>query len=153
MRLTLLGSSLVSLVDALFSSLCELTEPARLDPKNAKYWPSLLFLAELYNQALLTMGDDEFFASAAGPSTASSSAVRNPLALDDVVAFCRQLLNVAFTLYWTEDQALLQRGVGPAGYRWDVVREKITKCLVAIHAREYVPVLLFAFYPHLLGFL
>ncbi|TEB27548.1 HECT-domain-containing protein [Coprinellus micaceus] len=106
------------------------------DSKNAKYWPSLLFLAELYNQALLTMGDDEFFASAAGPSTASSSAVRNPLALDDVVAFCRQLLNVAFTLYWTEDQALLQRGIGPAGYRWDVVREKITKCLVAIHARD-----------------
>lgn len=110
------------------------------DPKNSKYWPSLLFLAELYNQALLTMGDDEFFASASGQPAASSasSAVRNPLSLDDVIALSRQLLNIAFTLYWTEDQTLLQRGVGPAGYTWEVVREKVTKCLVAIHAREYV---------------
>ncbi|KAF8344658.1 hypothetical protein F5887DRAFT_1075265 [Amanita rubescens] len=32
-----------------------------LDQANADAWPPLIFLADLYNQMLLTMGDDEFF--------------------------------------------------------------------------------------------
>ncbi|KAJ2931954.1 hypothetical protein H1R20_g5141, partial [Candolleomyces eurysporus] len=100
------------------------------DSKNSKYWPALIFLSELYSQALLTMGDDEFFASMGTTST-----IRNPLSIDELIAFSRQLLNIAFTLYWTEDQSLIQKG-SVAGYTWEVVREKVTKCLVAIHARD-----------------
>ncbi|KAH9920431.1 uncharacterized protein B0H18DRAFT_1191801 [Fomitopsis serialis] len=67
------------------------------DPEYAAAWPPLLFLVDLYIQALLTMGDDEFFGRA-GPATH-----RNPLTLDELTSFSRQLLNVAFTLYWRDD--------------------------------------------------
>jgi ubiquitin-protein ligase E3 C len=33
---------------------------AILDPANADAWPPLIFLVDLYNQTLLTTGDDEF---------------------------------------------------------------------------------------------
>jgi ubiquitin-protein ligase E3 C len=85
----------------------------------------------MYSQALLTMGDDEFF---------GSTAARNPLTLDELVAFGRQLLNIAFTLYWREDQTLLQKKNVSSQVRctWEGVRDKVTKCLLDIHAREYV---------------
>ncbi|EAU81738.2 ubiquitin protein ligase [Coprinopsis cinerea okayama7 len=146
---------------------------ALFDPKNADRWPPLLFLAELYAQALVTMGDDEFFSSSpsssytttssslsssslsssshhhslsSGPSSLASSsstttttAVRNPLTLDELIAFTRQLLNIAFTLFWTDDQSSMQVGsVGGLGgrYTWEVVRERVTRCLVSVHARD-----------------
>lgn len=117
-----------------------------MDAANAPYYPPLLFLADLYSQALLTMGDDEFFGSTRGGfSGAGARVARNPLTLDELVSLSKQLLNIAFTLYWRDDG-------GPMGERyismdvkvtWESVREKLTKCLLGIHAREYV-VLLFS---------
>lgn len=105
---------------------------------NAVHWPPLLILNDLYAQALLTMADDEFFASD-HPSAVKADTPRNPLSVDEVVSFSRRLLNIAFTLYWRDDQAALQDACAPGtSLRWDAIREKLTKALVAIHAREYV---------------
>ncbi|GBE82990.1 HECT-domain-containing protein [Sparassis latifolia] len=100
---------------------------------NASLWPPLLFLVDLYNQALLTMGDDEFFSS-----NSSVNVARNPLSVDELTSFSRQLLNIAFTLYWKEDQTNVQEGGVPGLgiLKWEDVRVKITKCLQAIHARD-----------------
>ncbi|EIM79363.1 HECT-domain-containing protein [Stereum hirsutum FP-91666 SS1] len=112
-----------------------------MSPAHAKDWPPLLFLTDLYYQALLTMGDDEFFSSA----SAAANVPRNPLTLDELVVFSRKLLNIAFTLYWREDQIGVLQGAVPGfegaggaagGLKWEGVREKVTRCLVAIHARD-----------------
>jgi ubiquitin-protein ligase E3 C len=72
------------------------------------------------------MGDDEFFSNS-----------RTSLTLDELVVFSRALFNIAFTLYWRYDQTKLQEGTVPGlSIRWEGVRDKITKCLQAIHARE-----------------
>ena len=141
-----------------------------LDPKSSREWPPLLLLVDLYEQALRTMGDDEFFGNSGAGSvshthvlgSSSSSGLgsgvvgttqahRNPLTLDELRAFSRQLLNIAFMLYWREDGGdvgmgimakLVGAGNGGAGTMvrctWEGVREKVTRCLVAIHAREWV---------------
>ena len=102
-----------------------------LDPTNAPHWPPILFMCDLYSQALITMGDDEFF---------GSTTARNPLNLDELVSFGKQLLNIAFTLYWRDDQTLMQETYVSSEVRctWEDVRDKATKCLLDIHAREYV---------------
>ncbi|KAJ8508844.1 hypothetical protein ONZ45_g8914 [Pleurotus djamor] len=108
-----------------------------LDPRNVASWPPLLYLTFLYNQALTTMGDDEFFA-AAGTSSLSA-AERNPLSLDDLVTFSRQLLNITFALYWKPpEEATASSILSLAGIRlsWDGIRDIMTKCLLAIHARD-----------------
>ena len=101
-------------------------------PDNTASWPPLLCLADLYAHALLTMGDDEFF----------GGTQRNPLTLDELTLFSKQLLNITFVLYWKEDQTLLQQTWVSPDVRctWMAAREKLTKCLLAIHARESVPV-------------
>jgi ubiquitin-protein ligase E3 C len=78
------------------------------------------------------MGDDEFFGST------NNTSQRNPLTLDELTSFSRQLLNIAFMLYWREDQANVHEGgvSGVVRFNWNVVREKVTKCLLGIHARE-----------------
>jgi hypothetical protein len=76
------------------------------DSASASHWPPVLLLADLYSQALLTMGDDEFFGSSPS-STSSSRAVRNPLTLDKLVSFSKRLLNIACTMYWREDQSII----------------------------------------------
>ncbi|KDR77942.1 hypothetical protein GALMADRAFT_244909 [Galerina marginata CBS 339.88] len=111
------------------------------DPANATHWPPVVFLADLYSQALLTMGDDEFFGKAPG-----GRAVRNPLTLDELVSFSRQLLNIGFTLYWRDESAAMQEAYISPEVRcsWETVREKVTRCLLGIHARDsrkpFVPV-------------
>ncbi|KAK0506657.1 HECT-domain-containing protein [Armillaria luteobubalina] len=102
---------------------------AVMDPAYADAWPSLLLLVDLYTQSLLTMGDDEFF---------GSSGTRNPLTLDDLTSFSRQLLNIAFILYWRDDQTGLQKEMVCPDVRctWEGAREKVTKCLLAIHSRD-----------------
>ncbi|KAF4562672.1 hypothetical protein EYR36_004066 [Pleurotus pulmonarius] len=108
------------------------------DTTNASSWTYLLFLTYLYNQALTTMGDDEFFSSAVHSST-ERPIERNPLSLDDLTTFSRQLMNIAFTLYWrTPDEGFSSPVLARAGIRlnWEGVRDVITKCLVAIHARD-----------------
>ncbi|KAJ7755509.1 HECT-domain-containing protein [Mycena metata] len=102
--------------------------------------PPLLFLADLYTHALLTMGDDEFFGTSA--HSQSASAPRNPMTLDELVVFSRLLLDVAFGLYQgpldADGDTNMSGVTGPKGvrYTWEEVREKVTKCLVAIHARD-----------------
>jgi ubiquitin-protein ligase E3 C len=94
-------------------------------------------LTDLYAQALLTMSDDEFFAR--DSAAAAPDALRNPLSLDEVIALSRTLLHIAFTLYWRDDQAGLVAATAPGtNLQWDAVREKLTRALIAIHARECV---------------
>ncbi|PIL22973.1 transporter [Ganoderma sinense ZZ0214-1] len=101
-------------------------------PENASHWPPLLLLADLYTQALLTMGDDEFFSTGLNPDIP-----RNPLTLDELTALSRKLLNIAFTLYWRDDPNSAQETVpGMGQVKWENVREKATKCLQALHARD-----------------
>lgn len=102
------------------------------DNKFSTYWPPLILLVDLYSQALLTMGDDEFFSVASG-----TSSPRNPMTLDELTAFSRQLMNIALSLYMRNDQVYTQeRPIDFLPMGWEQVREKITKCLQAIHARE-----------------
>lgn len=78
----------------------------------------------------MTMGDDEFF---------GITAARNPLSLDELVSFGRQLLNIAFTLYWRDDQTCIlhETNISPqVKCTWKGVRDKVTDCLLEIHARE-----------------
>lgn len=99
---------------------------ALMDPSFQPWWPPLILLTDLYTHTLRTMGDDEFFSN--------SSTL---LTLNDLVPFSRSLFNVAFTLYWRDDQWKLQEAYVPGlNLRWINVREKITKCLIAIHARD-----------------
>jgi ubiquitin-protein ligase E3 C len=85
------------------------------------------------------MGDDEFFSlsNSLASTNASTIAPRNSLSFDELTSFSRKLLNIAFTLYWREDQTNVQEGGVPGiSLKWEGVREKLTKCLRAIHARE-----------------
>ena len=120
------------------SPLGQADDPGALtNPANASHFPPLLFLVDLYSQALLTMGDDEFF----GSSTVgiAGRAQRNPLNLDELVVFSKQLLNIAFTLYWRDDsnnnfwESCISQDVRCT---WEGVKEKVTRCLLGIHARE-----------------
>lgn len=106
-----------------------------IDLANASFWSPLLFLVMIYTQSLLTVGDDEFFSL----STSSAVMPRNPLSIDDLIVFSRQLLNIVFPLYQLEDQGKMKSS-GPHGIplTWEKVREYITSCLKGIHARESV---------------
>jgi ubiquitin-protein ligase E3 C len=78
-------------------------------------------------QSLLTMGGGEFFLD----SGASMS--------DELTNFSRQLLNIAFALYWREDRAAVLDGVVQSDVlrmKWEAARGTVTRCLIAIHARE-----------------
>ncbi|KZV93827.1 HECT-domain-containing protein [Exidia glandulosa HHB12029] len=102
------------------------------DPAHAPHWPSFLFLLQIYAQMLLTMGDEEFFVTLATPN-----APRNPLTLDEVSALTKKALNVAFVLYWHEDQAGVKDGLVPGlSMRWEGVRADATHFLQSIHARD-----------------
>jgi ubiquitin-protein ligase E3 C len=62
---------------------------------------------------------DEFFGN--------NATTRNPLSLNELVPLSRQLLNVAFTLYWQDDQLHVEDGGIPGKrYTWESVREKVT---------------------------
>jgi ubiquitin-protein ligase E3 C len=103
--------------------------PAPAD--EAAAWPPLLFLVELYTHALLTMHDDEFF------SATGDDAARNPLTLDELTGFSRQLLRVVFPLYWAADAGRLAVHVpGAPSVTYAGTRERITACLRALHARD-----------------
>ena len=62
---------------------------------NVSHRPPVLLLADLYPQAL-TIGNCEFFGSSS--SSSSSRSVRNPLTLDELVSFSKQLMNIAFMM-------------------------------------------------------
>ncbi|CAA7268920.1 unnamed protein product [Cyclocybe aegerita] len=115
-----------------------------LDPANAAHYAPLLLFADLYSQALLTMGDDEFFGTSLETSSSSASSgsagptvPRNPLALEELVWFSKQLLNIAFVLYWKVNSTFaVTRVSAEVQCTWEEVREKVTKCLLAVHARD-----------------
>ncbi|KAJ6596287.1 HECT-domain-containing protein [Mycena vulgaris] len=117
-------------------------EKAFTDPAQGHLIPAFVLLLDLYTQSLATMGDDEFF-SVEEPS-AMSSASRNPLSIDDIILFSRQLLRVVWTLYFSLDSENNGDDKG-AGVRirrrsgrhdWIQIRDKAVKCLLAIHARD-----------------
>ncbi|KAG5644449.1 hypothetical protein DXG03_008348 [Asterophora parasitica] len=108
-------------------------------------WAAMLLLVELYTQAMLTMGDDEFFGDGSSARNSSKTTnvttaplARNPLTLDELVEWSRQLRNIAFALYWRgDDQAALGALVGgEVRCTWESIRERVTRCLVGIHARD-----------------
>jgi ubiquitin-protein ligase E3 C len=102
---------------------------------NVEDWPPFLLLTELYTQALLTMGDDEFFSTTT--SSSKVAAAKNPFSTGEVILFSRQLLNIVFPLYWNEDPESVKNSLVPGlAISWESVRDRITKCLQAIHARE-----------------
>ncbi|KAF8156535.1 hypothetical protein B0H34DRAFT_709527 [Crassisporium funariophilum] len=75
------------------------------------------------------MGDDDFFGSSQGGGAARAQ--RNPLSLDELKPFSRQLLN------WRDDAgARMTETYISKDMRctWEGVREKVTKCLPGIHA-------------------
>ncbi|KAJ3735038.1 HECT-domain-containing protein [Lentinula guzmanii] len=107
-------------------------------------WAPLLLLADLYSHGLMTMGDDEFFSSTT-MEAGSSAAHRNPLTLDEISTFTRQLLNIAWVLW----MYVVELGNEPSSssfaptvpiprvrLSWLEIREKVTKCLLAINARD-----------------
>lgn len=104
-----------------------------IDPESAATWPFLIILVDVYTYALRTMGDDEFFASR--NQKFSTLANRNPLTVDEVIALSKQVLNIAFTLYWKDTFNTDQR-VPNTTCTWESVRDKMTILLQAIHARE-----------------
>lgn len=82
------------------------------------------------------MGDDEFFGTSS-IGTSISMTASNPLTIPDLISFSKQLLNVAFLLYWKETAMDTSVNGGRARISLlEAAREKVTKCLVAIHARE-----------------
>ena len=108
-----------------------------IDITNASHWAPLLVLTYLYNRALLTMGDDEFFSSSTSVTTPAMQ--RNPLTLDELIAFSRKLMNVAYALYLCDDVTImLEKEVPGTEMTWKAVRELVTLCLQGIHAREWV---------------
>lgn len=88
------------------------------DPASKLHWPCPS-LADLHSQAL-TMGDNEFFGS-----FPSIHAVRNPLTIDELLSFSKQLTNVAFTMYWRDDQSTMHEVYVSPQLRcsWETVRE------------------------------
>ncbi|KAH8980602.1 HECT-domain-containing protein [Lactarius hatsudake] len=106
-----------------------------LDAAHASSWPPLLFLTDLYTHSLLTMGDDEFFSGFSEPTRAN--APRNPLTLDEITSLSRKFLNIAFTLFWREEQIGTQDAQVPGlSIKWDGVRRKLTRFLQAVHTRD-----------------
>ncbi|KAI9443566.1 HECT-domain-containing protein [Lactarius indigo] len=106
-----------------------------LDAAHASSWPPLLFLTDLYTHSLLTMGDDEFFSGLSEPT--SANAPRNPLSLDEITSLSRKFLNIAFTLFWREEQIGAQDAHVPGlSIKWDGVRRKLTRFLQAVHTRD-----------------
>ena len=125
------------------SPLGKSDSPAALadpSPVNSQGWLPLLFLTDLYTQALLTMADDEFFASRS-TTTAVPQAQRNPLTVDEVISFSRQLMTIAFVLIWhmstgESDVNYFKGKVPGTTIGWEAVRDKVTALVLAIHARE-----------------
>lgn len=93
--------------------------------KMVEEWHLLVLSVMLYSRSLVTLGDDEFFAT--------GSKGRNPLMLEEIASLSGLLRNVAFALYWSEIE-----GVGVPGVLMgaEELRTLVRGFLVAVHERE-----------------
>lgn len=128
-------------------------------------WPVLVLAVEMYARSLLTMGDDEFYASTAAGGGGGGGVAngRNPLSLDEVVTLSSMIRNATFALYWQDesggggdDDAMMvdpvarqqqqqtattttttrQTVAGMEGWSVEDVRGVMTRFLQQVHARE-----------------
>ncbi|KIK56337.1 hypothetical protein GYMLUDRAFT_47102 [Collybiopsis luxurians FD-317 M1] len=110
-------------------------------------WVPLLLLADLYSQGLMTMGDDEFFSSASSVVGSTNAAQKNPLSLDEIATFTRQLLNIAWALWMYGGELGIEQASGSlipnslvpmprVRFSWLEIRGKVTRTLLAINARD-----------------
>lgn len=124
-------------------------------------WPVLVLAVEMYARSLLTMGDDEFYASSSSAASANAAnAGRNPLTLDEIVTLSGMIRNATFALYWQDEGTVSQEGagvgddkmvdpvlvaqtakrrqnvVGMGGWSIEDVRGVMTRFLQQVHARE-----------------
>ncbi|KAF9257641.1 HECT-domain-containing protein [Marasmius fiardii PR-910] len=113
----------------------EPSEVEDLDP-----WPVLLLLAEIYTQALGTMGDDEFFGTSGGDVTAKGglrtgvTKTSNPLSIDDLTLLSRNVLNIVWVLYVYPPPTL--RFSSTPTLSWTSIRTTLVRLLRAVHARD-----------------
>ncbi|GAA6037540.1 hypothetical protein JCM8097_008245 [Rhodosporidiobolus ruineniae] len=122
------GAVLAAMGDAKYAQ-------ASKDGAGEKEWAALVLVVELYSRCLVTLGDDEFYASAAGPTAGES---RNPLTLDEVTALSSMARNVAFALYWLggEEDGVLEKKVVGTEWTYEEVRGLLTRFLGEVHARD-----------------
>lgn len=116
------------------------------DEKMKKSWPCLLILCQLYSRSLLTLGDDEFYPAevkfGASSNNGSTSASRNPLSLDEIIALSGILRNLAFSLYWFEGTGGilddLKQGSIIGMKKMDLLslRNIVTRLLQQLHQRD-----------------
>ncbi|GAA5871520.1 hypothetical protein JCM3774_006285 [Rhodotorula dairenensis] len=135
--------------------------------KDSRYrdeWPVLVLAVEMYARSLLTMGDDEFYASTAGGgggggsnSGSGSANGRNPLSLDEVVTLSSMIRNATFALYWQDESGgdesvsmmvdpvaqqqqqttrQQQHVAGMGAWSIEDVRGVMTRFLQQVHARD-----------------
>jgi ubiquitin-protein ligase E3 C len=87
-----------------------------LDPSHASLWPPLyLFLADIYSHPSSQRATTSSSHHASHFTTSSSPPPQNPITLDELTAFLRKLLNIAFTLYWREDRVNVLESLVPEG--------------------------------------
>ncbi|BGP20322.1 hypothetical protein JCM10213_002049 [Rhodosporidiobolus nylandii] len=126
--------------------LASLSDPAYAGGENE--WATLILTAELYARALVTLGDDEFYASSSA-SAASAVSSRNPLTLDEVTTLSLIARNAAFALYWLAGGSEVDGGEGAGGgggmlskkvvgtaWTFEDLRGLLTGFLGEVHARD-----------------
>ncbi|KAF9903122.1 hypothetical protein EC991_004148 [Linnemannia zychae] len=97
-----------------------------MDPGHAKAWSLLAFVAELYCQILVTMGDDEFY-----------NEKRNPIGLQSVITLASVVRDVAFLLWWNDNSLNMESSVGGSmNLKVGYLRDIVTKLTRQLHARD-----------------
>ncbi|KAG0201835.1 hypothetical protein BGX33_010076 [Mortierella sp. NVP41] len=97
-----------------------------VDQGHAKAWNLLAFVAELYCQILVTMGDDEFY-----------DETRNPIGLQSVITLASAVRDVAFLLWWNDNALNMESNVGGfTNLKVGYLRDIVTKLTRQLHARD-----------------
>ncbi|GAA5872614.1 hypothetical protein JCM1840_004854 [Sporobolomyces johnsonii] len=123
---------------------------ALADPQFADEWFVVVLVLEMYSRCLLTLGDDEFYATTTTVTVgreAAGAEGRNPLMLEEVVGLSGMVRNAAFAMYWQEgaveggaagegvDEAMRRKVVGTR-VAYEEVRALMTRFLQQVHARD-----------------
>ncbi|KAG0273284.1 hypothetical protein BGZ95_010907 [Linnemannia exigua] len=96
------------------------------DQGHAKAWNLLAFVAELYCQILVTMGDDEFY-----------DEKKNPIGLQSVITLASVVRDVAFLLWWNDNSLNMESNVGGSmNLKVGYLRDIVTKLTRQLHARD-----------------